>query len=834
MRASLLLALISILALTAYADGMIIPPHPEDPYPLVLNHYVNITVDDTYATFFVDQEFINNGGRDIEGTYVFPVREGTIKNFQIVVDGRVVEGRLMGKDEATELYHRYVMERKEASLLEYSGLDTFSAKVMLRRGEKVRVQISYEQVIKQSSGVYSVFYPLSPERYTTRPIDPVDIELDIKAAGDIGFIMSPTHNVSVSRASGKEAHVRYYSKEIPNRDFQVFYGVTERDYDVKTIANKKDGQGGYFMLFLYPSSPGIETMPKDVVYVIDTSGSMGGTKIDQAKRALEYGLDKLNEGDRFNIVTFSSETDTYRGSLSGKSSAGDAKGFVDKLEANGATNIQDALIMASSQFSSDDRIHIVVLLTDGEDTTGHSTRSIMDSVKNCNCRIFPFGVGADIDFELLDRLSNEHGDGIPTYIRSESELESSLTVFYNKIARPLLHNVKVSISGDGFRAYEVYPKKVPDIFYGSQIVLVGRYSGSGSGTAKITGTVSGEDKSFDYSISLPQTDSNQFVERTWAARKVGYLLDVIALEGETNDLKQEVVALATKYGIPSPYTAYVAVNEKGEAVNRSMGVADAAGGWGGMGNVMTTAAAYKSAESYSYAPPETKTIDDKTFVSVGGVWKDTSCGNTVDRKVEFGSNDYFSLVSNSQIARYLSVGDSVILCTDKAVMVTPGVGGTGGDGSTDSGVGTVPGGTAPGPSGTGNGGEPGPSLLQQLLPIAVFVLLGIGIVLSIILTRPHEPPGRPEEPGGAQDEALMYKTLSSDTRLDILKLLEDGEGGRTPSFISEKLEKSKATISEHLDRLVEAQLVEKEEVEGRKWVFYRLTPKGKSIVRKGG
>ncbi|MFH1448447.1 MAG: VIT domain-containing protein, partial [Candidatus Micrarchaeota archaeon] len=364
MRMFVLVALVAILALTVHSDGMIMPREPEEPYPLILNHYVDITIDDTYGSFSVDQEFVNNGPRDIQGVYMFPLPFGSIKNFQMVVDGRVIEGKLLDKDEARDLYHRYVLERKEVSLLEYVGKDMFTASVLLKRGEKVRIQISYDQVIEQSSGIYSVFYPLSTERYTTKPIDPVDIKLRIKAAGDIGFVLSPTHDIETTRVSQKEIVVTYYSKEIPDRDFQVFYGVTERDYDVKVLSNKNGEEDGYFMLFVYPSNQDMDVVEKDVVYAIDVSGSMSGIKIEQAKRALKYGLGQLGEGDRFSIITFSSNTETYKEGLVGSSQVSDAKDFVDGLEAMGATNIEDPLVLASGVFRDDGRMHIVVLLTD--------------------------------------------------------------------------------------------------------------------------------------------------------------------------------------------------------------------------------------------------------------------------------------------------------------------------------------------------------------------------------------------------------------------------------------------------------------------------------------
>ncbi|MFH1447309.1 MAG: winged helix-turn-helix domain-containing protein, partial [Candidatus Micrarchaeota archaeon] len=441
----------------------------------------------------------------------------------------------------------------------------------------------------------------------------------------------------------------------------------------------------------------------------------------------------------------------------------------------------------------------------------------------CDCKIFPFGVGTDIDFELLDRISNEYGDGIPTYIRSDAELEASLTLFYNKISKPLLTDVRLEIGG--VETYDIYPKRIPDIFYGSQIVIVGKYTDAGGALVKISGETGGEKKTFEYEVTLPETQRNSFVERTWAARKLGYLLDIIALEGETDALKEEVVALATKYGLPSPYTSYVAINEEGEHVERSLGIMDALGGWENDANIMTTASAYKVTESYSYSPPETKTVGDKTFVSIDGLWKDTSCGESVDSTIEFGSEEYLSFISDDTIARYLSVGERVWLCTDSSVMVAS---------SGNEPVGGIAGASTPGgeiDQDADSGGEETreQSLLDRLLPLGLLLLLAMGVVVSILLRRPQGLAVEEEE-----DDMRVYKSLSSDTRRGIMRILQDGEGGRTTTFISEKLGKSKATVSEHLEKLVGAQLIERDHVHGRKWVFYKLTQKGKFFLKKGG
>jgi len=830
-----------LLAAMVRADGVIIPHHHEDPYPLILNHYVTVTVNDTYATTRVEQEFKNDGYRDLEGTYMFPVPGGGIRDVKLIVDGKTLEGRLLGSEEAKKTYQEYVLERKDASLLEYVGRDAFSSSLVLPKGKIVKVVITYEQIIQSSGGLYSYMYPLSPERYSTKPIDPVNITVRINAPGTLGFIYSPTHNISVERGEKGNAVVSYYEEKVlPDRDFQLYYSVSDREYDVRLLTHKS-GENGYFMLFIYPSIVNQSPLPKDVVFVIDTSGSMEGGKIDQARRALKYGLDKLNGADRFDIVPFSSSTKAFSGKLEGVSSIADAKAFVDNLFAEGSTNIQDSLSAAAGEFQDDNRVHILVLLTDGVDTTGHSRASILKSLNGSdNFKIFTFGVGDDADFELLGKLSNEFGDGIPTYIKSEADLEMTLKSFYDRIATPLLSDVQLTITPSSapvvceagstacvgvegaVSVYDLLPRRIPDIFLGTQLVIAGRYSGYGDATVRLKGTINGTEKEINYNVNFPQTSASNFVERTWALRKVGYLLDQITLEGETAELKQQVTELATKYGIPTPYTSYLVVSPEGNVIRREMDTAPMAASMGG--GMFGVASAYKSTESMAQATsqaPETKFVGSKTFVSVGGIWKDTECGDKqVTRTVSFGSEEYTDMLNDAQTANYLSVGDSALLCSGSEIIrivpsssATPNQPSQPGTGGTD---------IAPPNASESEVKQDNSSLI--IIPASIVaVVLTLFIILSIIRRNSMQR---------EVDDMDVYRALSSDTRMDILNTLMEGE--RTPTDISSKLNKSKATIVEHLDKLREADLVEKIEVNGRKWVFYKLTQRGKSVIKKGG
>lgn len=833
-------AILVLLLLLGFvsSDGVIIPVHHEDPYPLILNHYVTVTINDTYARTRVEQEFRNDGYRDLEGVYMFPVPGGGIRDVKLIVDGKTLEGTLLGSEEAKKTYQQYVLERRDASLLEYVGRDAFSSSIVLPRGKKVKVVITYEQILSSSAGLYSYMYPLSPERYSTKPIDPVNITININAPGTLGFIYSPTHNIIVQRGEMGKALVSYYEeKALPDKDFQLYYGVSNRDYDVKLLA-QKSSDSGYFLLFVYPSIVNQTLIPKDVVFVIDTSGSMEGAKLDQVKRALKYGLDRLNEEDKFNIISFSGATKKYANTLQSVGSVQGAKNFVDSLSAEGATDLQDSLAESVTGFQNDSRVHLVVILTDGRDTTGHSNADIIKTLRGRadgaqrDFKLFAFGVGEDVDFELLDKLSNEFGDGIPTYIKNEADLEMTLKSFYDRISTPLLSDVRLTITPSSapvvcekgstacvgvegaVSTYDLLPRRIPDIFLGTQLVVAGRYGGYGSANVIIKGTINGIEKAIYYNVDFPKSESNNFVERIWALRKVGYLLDQITLDGETPELKQQVTELAIKYGIPTPYTSYLVKSPEGTEIRRDVGIAPMAENIAG--GVYGVASAYKATSSMAQQTsqaPETKVIRDKTFVSVGGTWVDTECGDrSPTQTVPFGSEDYLRLTNDQKTANYLSVGDNALLCSAGGVLrITPA--------SNAPPQNTNP--QSPPVNGTQTGASNSSSIVTPVA--AALVLFTVFITLSMLRKNPT-----PREP----DDANIYRALSSDTRIDILNTLLEGE--RTPTDISSKLNKSKATIVEHLDKLREAELVEKIEVDGRKWVFYKLTPRGKSIIKKGG
>jgi Ca-activated chloride channel family protein len=328
------------------------------------------------------------------------------------------------------------------------------------------------------------------------------------------------------------------------------------------------GDKGFFTLLITPrvEIPKQYQVPRDVVLVLDTSGSMRGPKMEQARKALKYCLDNLGKNDRFGLINFATTVNRYEDKLleANAEQLTRAKKWVEELEATGGTAINDALASALELRTKDEgRTFTVVFFTDGQPTIGETDADKIlknTTAKNtANTRIFTFGVGDDVNATMLDQLA-ERTRALSTYVRPAEDIENKVSGLYSKISNPVLTNLKLSATND-IKFSEVYPPELPDLFHGGQLVVLGRYSGKGPAAIKLSGQVGMESKEFVYELTFPDktNDERAFVEHLWARRKVGYLLDQIRANGEKKELVTEVVTLAKKYGITTPYTSYLVV-----------------------------------------------------------------------------------------------------------------------------------------------------------------------------------------------------------------------------------------------------------------------------------
>jgi Ca-activated chloride channel family protein len=524
---------------------------------------------------------VNPISRVMEGTYLFPLPENAaISNFRMTIDREPVEGRVIDREEARRIYEEYVRRMVDPAILEYVGRNAFRARVfpIPAQGEK-EIQIGYSQPLSFESGVYQYTYPLSGACSEAASAgsagQEVAITVTIQSRQPLRAIYSPTHEIAVRRVDDHTARVSFEARELRSeRDFQLYYSVSEKEFGLNLLAHRRGDEPGYFMLMLAPKReiPREEIAPKDIVFVFDTSGSMNGAKIEQAKRALQFILNNLNPHDRFNIIRFNSEVEPFRKGLveAAPASVEAARDFVAEIKAVGGTAIDDALAtsfesLPTTRLASDDgRRTMIVFMTDGQPTIGETNpERILANVARLNrgrARLFVFGVGDDVNTLLLDRLARD-GAGTVEYVRPSEDLELKVSAFYNKIAHPVLADLELSLPGA--EVTDLYPKRVPDLFAGSQLILFGRYTRPGAVTARLAGQVAGHRQTFTYPVSLPDRErENGFIPRLWASRKIGYLLEEIRLHGESAELKDEVIRLSKEHGILTPYTAFL-VEEPG-------------------------------------------------------------------------------------------------------------------------------------------------------------------------------------------------------------------------------------------------------------------------------
>ena len=698
----ILLALMLVFAAhPVSADGFIIPQPPVDhPIPwrdiplTVKYHRVNVTIEDQVATTKVDQLFVNDADFAVEGTYIFPLPEdAAVSSFDMWVDGKKLEGRLLGRDEARRIYEDIVRRQKDPALLEYAGRGAFQARIfpIPPHGER-RIELSYTQVLPQQSGLVHYRYPLNTEKFSARPLSEVAINVSVKDRAPLRAIYSPSHQVQVERSGDKAASVGYEAQDVrPDRDFDLYYSISTDAIAVNLLSYKPFDEDGYFLLLVTPpvEAQG-QTVAKDVMLVLDTSGSMDGAKIVQAKGAAKYVLDNLGGNDRFNIVAFSTATRLFSDKPVPASQRQAGRDFVDKLQAAGSTDINRALLEAIAG-ADPTRPTVVIFLTDGLPTAGETDPDRIVANVSANApksvRLFAFGVGYDVDTVLLDELSSKQR-GTSAYVRPEQDIKEEVSGFYEKVSSPVL--VDVAAQFTGVKVDDLYPYPLPDLFAGSQLVVAGRYRTGGTADLRLSGQVNGQTRVNRYTgLTFVDRGGSEFIPRLWAQRKIGYLLTQIRLKGSNPELVQEVTDLATKFGIATPYTSFL-VEEPGVTVQPIPGPRPSMGGFGGGPATAPTmapaadagasapaarsgaAAVAKSqseaqmqqAETAPEAPAGStiRQVGDKTFVLQDGVWVDTAFDAKKMKAVvvKFGSDQYFKrLTDRPEIARYLALGDKV-------------------------------------------------------------------------------------------------------------------------------------------------------------------------------
>ncbi len=573
------LALLALLAAAlalprgALAVGLLVPTDTRLGPLSIRSHRVDVNVTERVAETRVTQVFRNHTDRQLEGTYIFPVPPGaSVSGFAMTVNGVRQEGQLLEAGEARAIYEGIVARLQDPGLVEYMGGNLFRARVfpIPPRGDQT-VEIRFSQTLGYQSSTLHYRYPLRTTGPQAQTLEDFSLRATIQSRIPIRSVYSPTHRIDTTRRGDRQVTVGFEEgRAALDRDFDLFYTVADGDVGLSVLTHRPPGEDGYFLMMMAPRTEVTEReiIGKDLLFVVDTSGSMAGEKMEHARQALRAWVARLNPDDTFNILRFSTDVEPMaEASLSATpENRARALRFINSFEASGGTAIAPALARALASAPRRGAPRVVVFLTDGMPTIGETnTPTIIQTVQANNqgrAQLFVFGLGDDVNTTFLDLLAQQNR-GAADYARSGAEMSTLLAGFYNMIAFPVLADLGLSLPGA--EAYDIYPRDLGTLYRGGQLVVTGRYRAPGDVRVALTATVAGQaaPRRFEWPVSLPpQEPGNAFIPRVWGTRKVGYLLDEIRLRGENPELRDSVIALARRFGIVTPYTSYL-VTEPG-------------------------------------------------------------------------------------------------------------------------------------------------------------------------------------------------------------------------------------------------------------------------------
>ncbi|MBI4880520.1 MAG: VWA domain-containing protein [Planctomycetes bacterium] len=545
-------------------------------------HQVLAEVAESMANYRIEQTFRNLTDQTIEGTYLFPVpRDAVATGLSLTINGKEVAGEVLDSGQAGTIYRDIVRKMRDPALLEFAEQGLLRASIFpIEPRAEVKIAIQFAAPAERVGDLYALALPL---KFAAGSDADLTVDVRLKSALPLTTIYSPTHAVDVAREGERAARVTFEGKPKGRADFLLYFARSESEVGMSLLAHRLPAQDGTFVLMLAPalSLKPEERQPRDVVFVLDRSGSMAGEKWDQAVAALKYGLRTLRPEDRFALVSFATDVRAYKPGLT-PAAAEEIEGaaaHLEMLRPAGGTNIAESLAQALSCLAGDSpRLRLVAFLTDGLPTIGEiEPAKILEQASRANggrARLFAFGVGYDVNTFLLDRLA-EDSRGASDYIGEGENIEVCVSAFFAKVAEPVL--VAPVLEFQGVETWDIYPQKLPDLFAGSALLVAGRYRGEGSHAITLRGTSARGEKSLTVEGSFPRENRDcAFLAPVWAARKVGFLLNEIRLHGANKELVDAVIALGKEHGIVTPYTSALVV-EEGERL------AGAAGFFTGMG-----------------------------------------------------------------------------------------------------------------------------------------------------------------------------------------------------------------------------------------------------------
>ena len=524
-----------------------------------LRSAVSVAVKDRVAEVTVEEWFQNRGPMLGEGVYHYPLPgEAAFSSFSLWQGDAELRGETMDATQARSIYEEIVRRKRDPALIELAGHGLIRARIFpINPGETRKITLRYTQILDREGDAWRFRYVAGSgpgAAGATR-----SFRLSADSGNRFGDPYSPTHQIRTSR-SGSRLEVTM-ADSATTGDLDLFLPLRQGLVGVSLVTHQVPGEDGYFMLLLAPGAAHPATaLRRDLVVVIDVSGSMSGEKLAQAKSAVGQLLGSLHEGDRFRLVAFESGVRRFDAGWTAATAAGRqrASEWVNALETGGGTNIAGALDEASSQPPAEGSLGVIIFLTDGLPTVGEQDPEKIAARAEEHrgaFRVFSFGIGYDVNTYLLDRLT-ERARGVTEYIAPGSDIERAVGTLAGKIASPVLTDV--TLGGDGVELYDVQPQALPDLFAGDELVAFGRYHArtTTGWSLSVRGRRGSQDEQFRSGL-VGEASTNAYIPRLWASRKAGALSREIRLHGSTPETLAALKDLALRYGILTEYTSYL-------------------------------------------------------------------------------------------------------------------------------------------------------------------------------------------------------------------------------------------------------------------------------------
>ena len=676
-----------------HAEGRAIPLRID-------RHHTKINIKNQLATTKVDQIFVNPNDFEVNGMYIFPVPDAAVvSNLALSIDGELVNEKLLSQAESRRLYRDSARHGGNRAILEHFGTRAFAVEVpgIPANGER-RIQFAYSQIISADSDLAKYTYPLALAKSASAPIGNLHIEMEIESDHELKAIHSPSYEVTIDRKDDHHVRVSYEGTDVdPDDDFLCYYSVSDDNFGITLLTHRADEkEDGYFMLLVSPKYEVKQTeiVEKDFVFVLDRSGSMSGRKVEQAKAALRYCVQNLNDGDRFNLIEFNEDItsladrlsrgeewfggERWRGStalshklINVKNGQEKAFAFIDGIEGRGMTNINDALLTALAETPDSDRPRIIVFLTDGRPTAGVTNAAlILENVAKANrnlSRIFVFGVGYDINDHLLNKMATDNG-GTRNYVTPDEDIEDAVSSLFRKMNEPVL--VGVGINFGQINTKELTPKNLPDLFREEQLTVLGRYEGHGDTVLQLRGIIGSKWHEFSKDVHFSALEpDNDFLPHLWAESRISELVDEAALDGGSRELFDEIERLSKKYGVVTPYTSFTLADDGSLRRLYDSRIFDA---YTEAKPIDERIRDHRELEDKKYTRrvrqyADMKRIGRKAFHRHRNIWVDVEYdGQSERQEIEFGSEAYYELMNHlPDLAKYSKLAHralSMIIC----------------------------------------------------------------------------------------------------------------------------------------------------------------------------